>query len=449
MNRLLAISPIDGRYRQQGTYKQRLEELSEYVSEYSLIKARLGIEIKYLFALSKIGVANLLPSEKNKLLKVLKNFNLNEAEKIKEIEAKTRHDAKAVEIYLKKFLSRKSAEMVHCGFTGDDVNNLAYRIMLREASEEIIVPTLQNLIDKLNGLAKKYRSLPMLARTHGKAAVPTTLGKEFSVFAYRLNSEIRKLKRVQLTGKANGSVGNYNSFNFIYPKIDWVKFSKNFVDSFEFKFSLITTQINSPEDIIEYFQILRRINGIILDLNQDLWRYVSDGWLMYATEKTQVGSSAMPQKINPIDFESSEGNLEIANGLIEVFERKLPVSRLQRDLSGSTILRNLGVILAHSLFSYKGTLEGLQKVTPNKEQIAKDLNEDWSVLSEALQTYLRRQGAKDSYFKVMEKIKGKKLTQQDWLTVLKELKIKDEKLLKLTPENYTGLAEKLVSASLS
>ena len=307
----------------------------------------------------------------------------------------------------------------------------------------IIIPSLENLSDKLSGFAKNYSKLPMLARTHGQSAVPTTLGKEFSVFAERLSLQLSKLKQTEFTGKLNGAVGNYNALEFAYPDIDWIKFSKNFVESLGFNFSLLTTQINSPEDIIEYFQILRRVNGIILDLNQDLWRYISDGWFVLKSERKQVGSSTMPQKVNPIDFENSEGNLEIANGLIEVFERKLPISRLQRDLSGSTILRNMGTVLAHSLFSYKGTLDGLSKISPNEAKIKEDLYSDWSILSEALQIFLRKQGAKNSYSKVMERIKGRKLSKDDWQNLLKELGVKDEELLKLTPATYTGLADKL------
>lgn len=450
MNNLLAISPIDGRYRDKGTYKERAEELSELselVSEFALIKARLGIEIKYLFALSKIGVVKLSSSEKNKLLKVLKDFDLDEAEEIKQIEDQNRHDVKAVEIYLGKFLSEKTKEMLHFGLTSEDINNLAYRITLRSASEQIIVPSLERLAKKLTDIARKHRAAPMLARTHGQPAVPTTLGKEFAVFASRLSGQLEALERIKLTGKLNGAVGNYNALHFTYPKIDWIKFSERFVESLGFKPNLLTTQINSPEDIIEYFQILRRVNGIVLDLDQDLWRYISDGWLGLLSEEKQVGSSTMPQKINPIHFENAEGNLEIANGLIEVLERKLPLSRLQRDLSGSTIIRNLGVILAHSLISYNGTHDGLSQISPNLSKIKEDLNSDWSILTEALQTVLRKEGKKDAYLKVMDSVKGKKLSKEDWLVLLKELGIKDEKLLNLSPSTYTGLAEKLAKLS--
>lgn len=440
MSRLLAISPIDGRYR------NKFSELSEFVSEYALIKARLGVEVKYLFALSNLGIASLSGPEKTKLIKIIKNFDLKEAEKVKELEEKNHHDVKAVEVYLRTFLSGKTSEMIHFGLTSEDTNNLSFRIMLRSASEEVIIPSLESLSGKLSELAKSHKGIPMLARTHGQPAVPTTLGKEFAVFASRLSGQLETLERIKLTGKLNGAVGNYNALHVAYPNIDWIKFSKKFVESFGFKFNSLTTQINSFEDIIEYFQTIQRINGVLLDLNQDLWRYISDGWFVLSSEKEQVGSSTMPQKINPIDFENSEGNLEVANGLIEIFTRKLPASRLQRDLSNSTLIRNFGTILAHNLLSYKSGLAGLTKLSPNLGKIKTDLNSDWSILSEAMQTILRRDGESDAYFKVMKKVKGRKLTQNDWLDLIEELPVKNpvkEELKKITPENYLGLAQKL------
>ncbi|HBB76392.1 MAG: adenylosuccinate lyase [Candidatus Levybacteria bacterium RIFOXYA1_FULL_41_10] len=441
MSMLLAISPIDGRYKEKTT------ELSEFVSEYALIKARLGVEIKYLFALSKLGIVDLSSSEKSKLLKVLEEFDLKEAEKIKKIEDQTHHDVKAVEIYLRSVLSSKSSEMIHFGLTSEDINNLSYRIMLRSASDETIVPPLEDLTNKLLELAKSYKGVPMLARTHGQPAVPTTLGKEMAVFASRLRRERNKLKDFEFSGKLNGAVGNYNALYFAYPKINWIKFSQKLVESLDFRFNPLTTQVNPPEDIIEYFQTIQRINGILLDLNQDFWRYISDGWFVLESRTGQVGSSTMPQKINPIDFENSEGNLEIANGLIEVLERKLPLSRLQRDLSGSTIIRNLGVILAHSLISYNGTHDGLSKITPNLLKIKDDLNSDWSILTEALQTVLRKEGKKDAYLSIMKSVKGKKLSREDWLGLINELSVKEsvkDELRKVTPETYLGLTKELL-----
>lgn len=440
MSKLLAVTPLGGRYR------TKIEELEEFTSEYALIKARVGIEVKYLFALSKLRLIKLSNSEKNKLLRVLNNFNLNEAEKVKKIEEKINHDVKAIELYLRPSLKQENAEMLHFGLTSEDINNIAYRITLRQAMQNVIIPALEQLLKILSLKSRSFKSFPMLARTHGQPAVPTTLGKEFAVFASRLSSQLKILKLIRLTGKLNGAVGNYNALFLAYPKINWIKFSKTFIQSLGFEPNLVTTQINSNEDIIEYFQTIQRINGILLDLNQDMWRYISDGWLVQKSQQDQVGSSTMPQKVNPIDFENSEGNLELANGLIEVFSRKLPVSRLQRDLSNSTIIRNIGTVFGYSLLAYKGTLTGLSKITPNHERINKALNEDWSILSEALQTILRAEGIQDSYSKVLELTKGKHFGEKEWKELVGNLEIsKDarEKLINLSPSTYLGLAKKL------
>jgi len=445
MSKLLSITSLDGRYR------NKIQELGKFTSEYALIKTRIEVEIKYLIALSKIGVVRKLSSEEIKTLNIIyEKFELTEAEKIKEIEEQIRHDVKAVEIYLGEIFGKSTlkdlVEYIHFGLTSEDINNLSYRLMLRNGTEKIIITYLNKLNEELNNFSKKYKNLPMLARTHGQPGVPTTLGKEIAVFASKIAIELNKLAEVKLTGKLNGAVGNYNALFLAYPKVDWLKFSKSFITELGLKPNLLTTQINSFEDIIEYFQIIQRINGILLDLNQDFWRYISDGWLIHSTEKGQVGSSTMPQKINPIDFENSEGNLELANGLIEVFTRKLPISRLQRDLSNSTIIRNVGTVLGYNLLAYKSTLAGISKVKANEEKILEDLNSDWSILTEALQTILRTEKVKDAYFKVLEATKGKKMNKDDWKNLVSKLPISDvpkQKLLKLTPETYIGLATKL------
>lgn len=439
---LVSISPLSGRYR------EKVIELEEYTSEYALIKTRIEVEVKYLFALSKIKLVNLSAAEKKKLLNVVQDFDLDNAEKIKKIEETTKHDVKAVEIFLRNFLSKENSEMIHFGLTSYDINDIAFRLMLRSASKNVIAPVLEKLLKTIYQHSQVYKSIPMLARTHGQAAVPTTLGKEFAVFASRISSELNKLNRVQLTGKLNGAVGNYNALNFAYPQVNWIKFTKSFVQSLGLEPNLITTQIDPYEDIIEYFQTIQRINGILLDLDQDLWRYISDGWLVQSTQRGQVGSSTMPQKINPIDFENSEGNLELANGLVEVFTRKLAVSRLQRDLSNSTIIRNIGTVLGYCLLAYKGTLVGLSKVKVDRDQVFKDLNEDWSILSEAIQIVFRKERIGDSYLKVVELTKGKHFGEREWKNLVQNLKISEankQKLLNLTPENYTGLATKLSS----
>jgi len=441
MKTLLSISPLSGRYR------EKVIELEEYTSEYALIKTRIEVEIKYLLALSKIKLVNLSAAEKTKLSSLVKDFDLNDAVKIKQIEDTTKHDVKAVEIFLRDFLSKENSEMIHFGLTSEDVNNIAYRLMLRSASENAIVPTLNKLNNELLSFAKKHKDLPLLARTHGQPAIPTTLGKEFAVFSSRLSSQVTMLNKKKFTGKLNGAVGNYNALHFAYPKTDWIKFSKTFVQSLGLEPNLVTTQINSFEDIIEYFQTLQRVNGILLDLDQDLWRYISDGWLVQKTQKGQVGSSTLPQKINPIDFENSEGNLKLANGLVEVFSRELPVSRLQRDLSNSTIVRNIGAALGYSLLAYKSTLIGLSKIGVNKNQITEDLNQDWSILSEAIQIVFRKEKIKGSYLKVVELTKGRHFGEKEWKELVQSLKISKEnknKLLSLTPSTYLGLAKKLI-----
>lgn len=438
---VLAVTPLDGRYR------NKISELEEFVSEFALIKARLKIEVKYLFALSKIGLVKLSKTEQNRLLLTIKNFNLKEAEKIKKIEETTKHDVKSVEIYLRNFLKNETSEMLHFGLTSEDINNIAYRVILTSASFDVIISVLEKLINELLSFSKKHKDIPMLSRTHGQPALPTTVGKEIAVFASRLSTEFKHLKQAKFTGKLNGAVGNYNALNFAYPKINWINFSKDFVKSFGFEPNLLTTQINSFEDIISYFQTLQRINGIVLDLNLDFWRYISDGWFVLKSERGQVGSSTMPQKINPIDFENSEGNLELANGMIEVFVRELPVSRLQRDLSNSTIIRNIGTVLGYSLLAYKGTLFGLSKIKVNGAQIVEDLNKDWSILSEAIQIVFRKEGTKSSYLKVVEMTKGRHFGEKEWKSLVQSLKISKvnkEKLLNLTPQTYLGLAEKLI-----
>lgn len=445
MSKLLAISPLGGRYR------DKIEELEEYASEYALIKNRVEIEIKYLISLSKTGVVRKFTTKETELLtKTYQKFNIQEAEEIKKIEEEIRHDLKAVETYLGKIFKKTSlkdvTEFIHLGLTSYDINDIASRIMLRSASENVIIPVLKKLNKILFSNSQENKNMPMLGRTHGQPAVSTTFGKEIAVFAQRLSSELKKLKKLQFTGKLNGAVGNYNALHFAYPKIDWVSFSKKFASSFNLTPNLVTTQVDPYEDVIEYLQTIQRINGILLDLDQDFWRYISDGWLILSSEKGQVGSSTMPQKINPIDFENSEGNLELANGLIEVMTRRLAVSRLQRDLSNSTIIRNIGTVLGYSLVAYKGTLAGVSKIKVNKKKMLEDLNSDWSILAEAMQTILRTEKVESSYLKVLELTKGKKMNKEDWINLVQSLKISElnkQKLLKLTPETYLGLASKL------
>ena len=439
-NILLNISPIDGRYR------NITHPLSKYFSEYAFFKYRIQIEITYLKALSDVKILRKINKSEVKIFQdIISDFNAGEAEKIKKIEIKTKHDVKAVEYYLKNKLSNTSLsdvlEFIHFGLTSEDVNNLAIRLMLKDALNFVLLKNLQVLNKEILNQSKKYKSLPMLGRTHGQAAVPTTLGKEFLVFYKRLNKEIRILQTAKLAGKLNGAVGNYNCLNFAYPKINWPKFSKDFVASFGLDVNQTTNQIAPFEDIIFVFQTFQRINGILLDFNQDMWRYISDNWLIQENKKGEVGSSTMPQKINPIMFENSEGSLIIANSLIEGFTNKLPISRLQRDLSNSTISRNFGLCLAYCLLAYENCLIGLLRVRANEEKIKEDLNSDWSILSEAIQIYLKKIGVKNGYEIVKELTRGEKMNKQDFLNMIDKLPINNkqkQELKKLTPQNYIG-----------
>lgn len=444
-NNLIAINPLDGRYA------DKTSELSEFVSEYALIKYRVEIEIKYLLALSEIGVVRKINNaEQKNLNKIIGKFDINEALKIKAIEDETRHDVKAIEKYLRLMFARNSlkdvSEMIHFGLTSEDINNIAYRLMLKNTVENIIFPYLIRINKELLVKEKNYKKIVILGRTHGQAAVPTTFGKEFAVFSARLEKEIKFLEKQKLTGKLNGAIGNFNALYFTYPKINWLKFSKDFVFSFGLLPNLITTQINPFEDVISLFQNLQRINGILLDFDNDMWRYISDGWLKLAVKDKEVGSSTMPHKVNPIDFENSEGNLNLANGLMQTMNDKLYISRLQRDLSNSTIIRNVGTVLGYCLLGYKSVLTGISRIDVNLEQIDKDLNEDWSILSEGLQTYLRKENFADAYSYVAQYTKGKKINKDSWRKLIDGLPVDKkhkEKLLTLTPDTYIGLASKI------
>lgn len=453
MNPLLAISPIDGRYR------NHVEELAEYSSEFGVIKYRTTIEIKYLIALSKAGVIRKLKNSELKLLsKIIDKFDLEEAQKQKEIANEyqkprlikshgTQHDVKAIEYYLKEELSKTSLsdilEFIHFGLTTWDINNISERLMFKDAINNVILENLVILNDELINQSKRYKNLPMLGRTHGQPAIPTTLGKEIKIFQNRISKEIEILRKLKFYGKLNGAVGNYSALYLAYPKINWQLFAKNFLSEFGLEINESTNQIASYEDIIFAFQTIQRINGILLDFDQDMWRYISDGWFVQENIKEEIGSSTMPQKINPIMFENSEGNLIVANSLIEGFVNKLPISRLQRDLSGSTVVRNFGMCLAYSLLAYKNCLSGIKKVKANEPKIKEDLNSDWSILAEAVQIILRRENVKNSYEVVKSLTRGKKMNQQDYLKFIDDLptpqEVKEE-LRKITPENYIGIS---------
>lgn len=445
LEELYSISPLDGRYR------AKIEELTPYVSEYALIKNRVEVEISYLRFLAKYKVIRAFSSDEQKLLdSLIANFTLKNAHEVKEIELETRHDVKAVERFLREKLSKTSLkniiEMIHFGLTSEDINNISYRLMLKRGTQEVLIPALEKNLIWLLSYSEKFADFPMLSRTHGQAAVPTTLGKELVVFASRLHKEIKILKEQNLTGKLNGAVGNYNALQFASADIDWTLFSEEFINSLGFDFNLITTQINTYEDVTSYLQTIFRINCILADFDQDMWRYISDDYFMQEFKSGEVGSSTMPQKVNPIDFENSEGNIGLSNALIELMIRKLPISRLQRDLTDSTVIRNVGTVLGYSLIAYKSLDTGLGRVKVHEEKILEELEKDWSILTEGIQTYLRKIGVKDPYVLIAKLSKGKKISQKDWEHFIKNLPVTAEQkkhLETLSPKNYIGLAEKI------
>lgn len=448
---LTAITPLDGRYR------SRINALSSIVSEYGLIRARLEVEIAYLLALSAAGVTRKFTTDEKKFLETVHTDTTYETvEKVKQIEQETRHDVKAMERTFRSLLKGTSLEdqleMIHLGLTSEDVNNLAYRLQLKRATETISLPTLEKILTTLVILAERFKATPMLARTHGQPAVPTTIGKEIVVFATRLNKQIRQLKQQQLTGKVTGAVGNFNALQYTYPEVEWTNFSEKFIASLGLQPNLITTQINPYEDVVEMLQNYQRIHTILIDFAQDMWRYISDEWFIQQVKKGEVGSSTMPQKVNPIDFENSEGNLGIANALTEYLSRKLAISRLQRDLSDSTTVRNLGSFLGYALVGYTSLLTGIERVKPNEEKIKQDINKDWAILGEGVQTLLRKAHVDDPYSLIASLTRGQHVTAERWKEWIDELTITDtlkKQLHELTPEKYIGLAEQLTKKAIA
>lgn len=442
LNELTALGPLDGRYR------NRVLALTPFLSEYGLIKTRFEVEAHYLVALSDATVVRKLSRQERRRLNDLDlEIDLVQAGKVKTIEDETRHDVKAMERAFRGMVAGTSledlTEMIHFGLTSEDVNNLAYRLMLKRATDMVMVPALDEVVDQLIDRATEYNTTPMLGRTHGQAAVPTTVGKEFAVFATRLNRQVRMLDDQDLRGKLTGAVGNMNALHLAHPEVDWIKFSYDFVTSLGLEPNMVTTQIDPYEDVIELLQNYQRINGILVDFDQDMWRYISDFWIGQEKREGEVGSSTMPQKVNPIDFENSEGNLQIANSLIEGLVRKLAVSRLQRDLSDSTSIRNLGVVLGHSLVGYTSTRTGLERTKINEDQITQDLNKDWTILAEGVQTVLRERGVEDPYSLVATLTRGEHIGSEQWEEWVNTLPVSEEdKTLfrNLYPEKYTGLA---------
>ncbi|MBU1644031.1 MAG: adenylosuccinate lyase [Nanoarchaeota archaeon] len=460
MDQLEAISPIDGRYRRS------TEPLADIFSEKGLIKYRVKVEGEYLLSLSEhpeIGTRDFSSEEKD-LIRRLSDISTEDAGMVKAIEVKgygdikaTNHDVKAVEYFMKEKLKgtslEDSLEWIHFALTSEDVNNLAYGLMLSDGVGEVVLPTAQELYKTIEGLARQHRDIPMLARTHGQPASPTTFGKEFRVFASRLKRQLDQLANYEILVKLNGATGNYNAHHAAYPEIDWTAFTIDFVERFNggrrirLKPNLVTTQVEPHDTYAELCDNLRRLNTILIDFDQDLWRYISDDWIKQKPVEGEVGSSTMPHKINPIDFENSEGNLGLANALFGYFSSKLPVSRLQRDLSDSTIERNFGVALGHSLIGYKSARKGLSKIAVNEQKVVEELENHPEVISEAIQTVLRREGAEMPYERLKELTRGRKPTRDDFRTFIDGLDVSDEvkeELRQITPTNYTGIARLLV-----
>lgn len=444
------INPLDGRYY------EKTRALAPYFSESALMKYRVAVECKYLIALSlsrKVDLRKFTPSEIKIIENLYEKFNDDSYKKIKDFEATTNHDVKAVEYFIKEKLKntgiKDSIEWVHFALTSEDTNNISYALILSDSLEKVMIPEINKIILELDTLAKKYKGLPMLARTHGQPASPTTFGKEMKVYVTRLEKQIEILKNIKIEAKLNGATGNWNAHLSAYPKVNWPEFSKKFIENFNKNRSqklapnLFTTQIECHDSYIMIFDSLRRINTILLDFNQDMWRYISDNWVTQKPKKGEVGSSTMPHKINPIDFENSEGNLGLANALFEFFARKLPISRLQRDLSDSTVERAIGTAFGHSLLAYVMLQKGLGKIYVNGEKIKDELLAHPEVIAEAIQTVLRRENYPIPYEVLKELTRGKVVTMNDFAVFIDNLnvsgKVKKE-LKKFTPLTYTGLA---------
>ena len=444
---LNSISPIDGRYRKY------VEALAPYFSEQALMRYRLIVEGEYLIALSETRGIDMrkLSRKEQKLIRGLANLKEKDAERIVEIERTTDHDVKAVEYYMKDKFARTSlkdvSEWIHFALTSEDTNNIAYALILRDSLEKVMIPKVEEIAGSLNKLAKKHKNLAMLARTHGQPASPTTFGKEMKVFAARLERRVNRLRSMKIKAKLNGATGNYNAHVAAYPRINWIQFSKKFIKKLGLEANLITTQIEPHDNYVSIFDNLRRVNTILLGLDQDILRYISDEWIVQRPKEGTVGSSTMPHKVNPIKFENSEGNLGMANALFEFFARKLPISRLQRDLSDSTVERNFGVAFSHSLIAYEYLLKGLSQITVNEKKIKEELENHPEVIAEAIQTILRREGAKMPYEELKALTRGRKVTMADFEKFIDGLNVPEKvkkELRKITPQNYTGLAAKLV-----
>ena len=446
LDALTAVSPIDGRYR------GKTEKLAEYFSEYALIRYRIRVEIEYFITLCELPLPQLADFDHanfDALRDIYRKFTEEGAARVKEIEKVTNHDVKAVEYYIKEQIDKigdfeKYKEFIHFGLTSQDINNTSVPLSIKEALNDVYVPQLRELVDQLQTYAEEWKDVPMLAKTHGQPASPTRLGKEIMVFVYRLNKQIEMLEACPMTAKFGGATGNFNAHHVAYPEYDWREFGNKFVSG---KLGLereqYTTQISNYDCLGAVFDAMRRINTIIIDLDRDIWMYISMEYFKQKIKAGEVGSSAMPHKVNPIDFENSEGNMGMANAILQFLAQKLPVSRLQRDLTDSTVLRNVGVPMGHGVIAIQSTLKGLRKLILNEEKISADLDNTWAVVAEAIQTILRREAYPHPYeaLKALTRT-NKKMTEETIHEFIKELNVSDAvkaELMAITPHSYTGI----------
>jgi adenylosuccinate lyase len=443
---LTAISPVDGRYR------GKTESLAGYFSEYALIRYRVRVEIEYFITLCELPLPQLKSFDNNlfgRLRDIYRNFSEADAARVKDIEKVTNHDVKAVEYFIKERFDAIGGldaykEFIHFGLTSQDINNTSVPLSIKEALEEVYIPQVEELIQQLNDYAEEWKDVPMLAKTHGQPASPTRLGKEIMVFVYRLTEQLNQLKSCKYTAKFGGATGNYNAHHVAYPEFDWREFGNRFVrEKLGLEREQWTTQISNYDNLGGVFDALRRIHTIIIDLDRDFWMYISMEYFKQKIKAGEVGSSAMPHKVNPIDFENSEGNLGIANAVLQFLAQKLPVSRLQRDLTDSTVLRNVGVPLGHGVIAIQSTLKGLRKLILNKQKLNEDLENTWAVVAEAIQTILRREAYPHPYeaLKALTRT-NEKMTEETIHAFIQTLNVSDDvkaELMAITPQNYTGM----------
>ncbi|HHR6502526.1 TPA: adenylosuccinate lyase [Providencia alcalifaciens] len=451
LSSLTAVSPIDGRYG------DKVSALRTIFSEFGLLKFRVQVEVRWLQKLAATAQIKEVPSFDADAIayldEIVANFSENDAMRIKEIERTTNHDVKAVEYFLKEKVAHIPAlhavsEFIHFACTSEDINNLSHALMLKTAREDVLLPQWRQIIDKVKAMAHEYRELPLLSRTHGQPATPSTIGKEFANVAYRLERQYRQLEQVEILGKINGAVGNYNAHIAAYPEVNWHEFSDTFVTSLGIKWNPFTTQIEPHDYIAELFDCVARFNTIVLDFDRDIWGYVALNHFKQKTIAGEIGSSTMPHKVNPIDFENSEGNLGLSNAVLGHLASKLPVSRWQRDLTDSTVLRNLGVGLGYALIAYQSTMKGLNKLEVNEQHLLDELDQNWEVLAEPIQTVMRRYGIEKPYEKLKELTRGKRVTAEGMKQFIDGLALPEsekERLKAMTPANYIGYAVSFIA----